>query len=585
MPRSSTPVPGDESLMWDDDDLTTEIQDPHDTTYEPNQTDPNTTTDTSVFDNSLREHHEVDEVMAAGSSATDTLPNHDAGASEHSTRNERFKCTQGGSSGLRENMYMVSESCLLQLLRICPECLSPKTVTDFNCKGSCLRASITCKNGHTRIWYSQPSYGEKPIGNILMSAAILFSGCSPTKVLRMFQFLGLASIKKTQYFKLQQCYLFPAVHQAWKSEQASLLSTIKEKALSVAGDARCDSPGHCALMGTYTLLETTLNKILHFEQIMSPEVGSSNQMERTGLERALEYLEQQDMTIDMLITDRHTGVKAYMKTKTIKHRFDVWHVAKGIKKKISTAAQTKAHHVLGLWCESIIRHLYWCAKTSSDNGDELLAKWTSIMRHIIDIHTHPDPLHPTCFHGDLGERLWLQEGTETYMKLQSILLSKHLLADIPRLSPREQTYGLEAYHSLLIHFAPKCNSYTYEGMQARTEIAALHYNHNSARTIVKNDDGSDKYIFKGSKPKKQWVIIPQKESVSYGYIDKIFTELVKCLDKWPTFEDAERGNQRVTRPTLSSSYGEKPNMTEARRRHWSRFQVSAVAHEENECQT
>ncbi|XP_064454654.1 uncharacterized protein LOC135365921 [Ornithodoros turicata] len=270
----------------------------------------------------------------------------------------------------------------------------------------------------------------------------------------------------------------------------------------------------------------------------------------------------------------------------------------GIKKKIAAAAQTKAHQILGLWCESIIRHLYWCAKTSSDNGEELLAKWTSVMRHVINVHTHPNALHPRCFHDDTGERLWLLEGTEPFMKLHSILMSKYLLVDIPKLSPRDQTYGLEAYHSLLIHFAPKSHSYTYEGMLARTQIAALHYNFNSARIVLKNDDGTDKYVLKGSKPKKQWVVIPLKENVSYGkytykhfmlyvshathsfkkilyisgYVDKLFAELFRCLSKWPTYESAERANARVQRPTLCSSYGEKPSIEEVRQNHWSRFQ-------------
>ncbi|XP_064487753.1 uncharacterized protein LOC135399944 [Ornithodoros turicata] len=199
---------------------------------------------------------------------------------------------------------------------------------------------------------------------------------SPHTSHKSTQDVSVSRACKHQKGRILNCSSATSSLQAWKSEQASLLSTIKEKALNVSRDARCDSPGHCALMGTYTLLETTLNKVLHFEQIMSPEVGSSSQMKRTGLERALDYLEQQDMTIDMLITDTHTGVKVYMKTESLKHRFDVWHVARGIKKKISAAAQTMAHHILGLGC----------AKTSSDNGDELLAKWTSVMRHVIDIH-------------------------------------------------------------------------------------------------------------------------------------------------------------------------------------------------------
>lgn len=63
--------------------------------------------------------------------------------------------------------------------------------------------------------------------------------------------------------------------------------------------------------------------------------------------------------------------------------------------------------------------------------------------------------------------LLLLLGTETFKKLESVVLSKHLLRDIPKLSSNEQTFGLEAFHGVLVHFAPKSVSYRYDGLQAR----------------------------------------------------------------------------------------------------------------------
>lgn len=166
-------------------------------------------------------------------------------------------------------------------------------------------------------------------------------------------------------------------------------------------------------------------------------------MEQKGLELCLNYVSSRGLQVHTLVTDRHSQVKSYLKTKHphIRHRFDVWHVAKGkiimslqpyhwgwlhhlirwdwtvmpsfclgIKKKIAAVSQSKRHQVLRLWCESIIRHLYWCARTS-DTGELLVAKWTTIVRHVINVHSHPNSLHPACFHGDLGDREWLEEGT------------------------------------------------------------------------------------------------------------------------------------------------------------------------------
>lgn len=67
------------------------------------------------------------------------------------------------------------------------------------------------------------------------------------------------------------------------------------------------------------------------DSFQSNEVKSSNQMELEGLKRGLEYLEDFDVTVDELVTDRHVQVKKYMKDEYIDkhHYFDVWHVAKG----------------------------------------------------------------------------------------------------------------------------------------------------------------------------------------------------------------------------------------------------------------
>lgn len=54
-------------------------------------------------------------------------------------------------------------------------------------------------------------------------------------------------------------------------------------------------------------------------------------METEGMERCLNYLRAQDMSVDTLVTDRHSEGKAALRRNhpDIRHHFDVWHVAKG----------------------------------------------------------------------------------------------------------------------------------------------------------------------------------------------------------------------------------------------------------------
>ncbi|CAN7990177.1 unnamed protein product [Ixodes hexagonus] len=300
----------------------------------------------------------------------------------------------------------------MQLLSGCLQRGAPDCEVSLTFVGSMVRASVKCPGLHTTTWRSQPVLNRKPMGNIAICSAVIFSGSSPTKVLRLFSFIGMKSVQKTQYYQFQRCYLLPAVTEVWLSEQARLLDSLRQTKLCLAGDGRSDTPGHSADFGTYTLLETSCNQVIHVELVKSTEVSSSNRMETEGLERSLQYLDTQDMSVDLLVTDRHSEGKAMMKKHhpDIKHRFDVWHAAKGVNKKIVAAAQTKQHRVPLQWLKTIIRHIYWCARTSNGNGQLLLAKWTSIMRHIIDVHHHPNPLHPVCDHPDIRDRLWLDEG-------------------------------------------------------------------------------------------------------------------------------------------------------------------------------
>jgi hypothetical protein len=37
--------------------------------------------------------------------------------------------------------------------------------------------------------------------------------------------------------------------------------------MTLQGDARCDSPGHCAKYSTYTMMEANRNKVVDFQVV------------------------------------------------------------------------------------------------------------------------------------------------------------------------------------------------------------------------------------------------------------------------------------------------------------------------------
>ena len=58
-------------------------------------------------------------------------------------------------------------------------------------------------------------------------------------------------------------------------------------------------------------------------------------------------------------------------------------------------------------------------------------------------------------------------GTKAYEGVYDILTEKALAADIRKLSTKHQTSSVEAYHSMVINFAPKLLVFSYEGMVCR----------------------------------------------------------------------------------------------------------------------
>lgn len=56
---------------------------------------------------------------------------------------------------------------------------------------------------------------------------------------------------------------------------------------------------------------------------------NSARMELEGLKRCLKRLEDLEVDIKSLVTDRHSGIAKYMQSRPeIQHYFDIWHCAK-----------------------------------------------------------------------------------------------------------------------------------------------------------------------------------------------------------------------------------------------------------------
>lgn len=65
--------------------------------------------------------------------------------------------------------------------------------------------------------------------------------------------------------------------------------------------------------------------------LQSNEVKSSVHMEKEGLKRSTESLQDSGFSIDLIVTDRHVQIQKWIRETlpNATYCFDVWHVAKG----------------------------------------------------------------------------------------------------------------------------------------------------------------------------------------------------------------------------------------------------------------
>ena len=331
-----------------------------------------------LLETSFQSNHELDETFLESQNTETETSEHSSSDSEEYNVNIGY------------NAFIVFWQALVVLFQICITCGSSAKVTRHFINGTALIVNILCVNKHKNTWKSQSLINRYYNGNISLSACILFSSNTFTKIQKYFKLAKIPFISESSYYRIQKKYIFPVANEAWQIEQASLLDEIRNTTGRVlGGDGRCDSPGHNAKYLTYTFLDQKLQKIICFSITQCTEAGNSNRMEKYCFIKALDELKLKEIPVAQITTDRHIQIKKYMREEQpqIDHQFDIWHVCKNIKHKIINASKKKMCHSLLLWSKSIQNHFWWSCATCNGDGELLKEKWLSILLHIQNIHT------------------------------------------------------------------------------------------------------------------------------------------------------------------------------------------------------
>ncbi|KAL2096063.1 hypothetical protein ACEWY4_008211 [Coilia grayii] len=493
-------------------------------------------------------------------------------AQSMSNVSQSSQLTDMPSTGYKDSKYIVFEKNLMELFATCPVCSRVSEVRTYT-RGTFLSVDQKCHHCHfARQWKSQPVIGSSPVGNIQLSAAIYFTGTSYFQVQKVFQTMHLQNISYSAFRRHAKTYIEPAVIHKWHEFQDAELEVLSQWKVKIGGDMRADSPGHSAKYGSYSLMNLETNSIIDIQLVQSNEVGGSHNMEKEGLVRSLQLLESKGVAVDYIVTDRHPQIQKLLRERNITHYYDVWHLEKGLSKKVGKVAKEKDCEVVKKWQRGISNHVYWCA-TSSSSGSEKVAKWTSLVNHMQDIHTHDNPLFPQCLHPvrqSRDRKKWLQPGSKALYKMEKILTNKRVLGDVEKLSSRYQTSTLEAFHSVILRFTPKNVVFPFIGMLCRLYLAAMHFNENAGRTQARTTSGKLRYRLLYPKAKKgghtvKPVKSPPTLCYVYNLIALVFDEIVP--NPQPYLEEL----QRIPIPDDLSSQFYHPPLTEAVDAYTSRF--------------
>ena len=435
--------------------------------------------------------------------------------------------TVPSSSPILDTKFLVFWSCLLPLFRVCQTCLQDATVTKVFTTGSALVVSLLCKNNHSTEWRSQPRIKQMNAGNVLLAAAVLYSGNTFARIKEMMNIANVKFFSHTTYDRLQRSLLFPTINKVYKSTRDTIIRRITlQNEVNLIGDGRCDSPGYNAKYGTYTLMESDTDEIIDFHVVHVSVAGNSARMEKEGLVTLLDKFKSRNIPIKSLTTDRHIQIKAYMKKDQpeIKHQCDVWHVRKNIKKTRVKSAKKKECEELNCWIKAIINHFWWSCASCNGCVIELKERWLSLLYHIRNKHRWEHQMkfkkcqHPRLTRMQAKETKWLKEGDPSYIALEKIVADKRLLSDLKYLVDFCHTGNLEVYHSLYNKYCPKRLHFGYNGMIARSQLAVLDFNSGVSVEQAKTKLGELRYKQSFSKVTKSWCVKKIASEKSRDYL-------------------------------------------------------------------
>lgn len=333
----------------------------------------------------------------------------------------------------------------------------------------------------------------------------------------------------------------------WKDEKEKNIQEMKSTTLCVVGDGQWDSPGHNTKYCVYTMMDCVTEKIIHFEVVQRSSVA----MEKYGFTTVMDRMISDGVHIGIVASDRHVGIRKKLceDYSEIIQQFDVWHYAKSIKKKLTTASIKKFGKEIVPRIEKIILHFWWSIQTCDDNVESLTEHWLSLLKHITNQHEWEGKHYVKCSHGPLEDeecenKMWLNPENAPYTAIQKIVNGPKFLSDLKHLVHNYHTGNLEHFHSLALKYRTKLIHFGIDGMEARTKLAILTHNKNVGKEFAtvkvqkKNTEevGAKRTKLLFSKARKRWTVKNVYEQMNIDYLEDVSISVLKIAKGEQTHE-------------------------------------------------
>ena len=196
--------------------------------------------------------------------------------------------------------------------------------------GFMITVETTCIKGHQYKWRSMPFYNRIPVGNVLISAAMLLGGNGWVDLESLKRLLNLVMPSRNSFEAMYQRFVYPIIHFVYEKHQNLVRDKLKGiQNLAFSTDGAIDNPGRgsgsicttaamdCGRVlydddGTPVGSSPGTNLIFGFQltHVTETKDCKAGQMEPLGCEKLLNEISKDDRIKDwaVIVTDAHVSI-------------------------------------------------------------------------------------------------------------------------------------------------------------------------------------------------------------------------------------------------------------------------------------